>query len=158
MKISKYVTLEEATKSQTATRAGVDNIPNELQLEAMKYVATTVFDPCREYVGGPLAATSFFRSKTLNTLIGGSSATSQHMRGEAIDMDCDVFGFGNNNSLFDWIVKNLEFDQIIGEYPDANGKFSWVHCSKTKTHNRGEKLVKLKARYIPFSEWKPGMI
>jgi len=80
------------------------------------------------------------------------------MKGEAIDIDADTFGFGNNNEIFDFISKNLEFDQLIGEYPDASGKFSWVHCSLTKTHNRKQRLVKLKDKYIPFTDWKPGMI
>lgn len=158
MKISKYVTLAEAIKSQTATRLGITNMPNEQQLSAMKYVATEIFDPSREYINGPLHASSFFRSLELNSAIGGSSTTSQHMKGEAIDMDCDTFGYGNNNDLLNFIMKNLEFDQLIGEYPDASGKFSWVHCSKKKGNNRGEVLVKLKAKYIPFSEWKPGMV
>lgn len=158
MKISKYVTFEEATKSQTATRLNIDNSPNDDQLEAMKYVAHTIFDPVRDYINGPLHASSFFRCKALNDAVGGSSSTSQHMRGEAIDMDCDTFGFGSNNQILDWITRNLEFDQLIGEYPDINGKFSWVHCSATRTHNRKQILVKLKDKYINFSDWKPGMI
>src|SRR6478609_7140834 len=103
MKISKYVTLEEATKSQTAIRQGIDNSPNAEQLEAMKYVASEIFDPVREYVNGPLNASSFFRCHELNTAIGGSSTTSQHMRGEAIDIDADTFGYGTNHSIFEFI-------------------------------------------------------
>ena len=156
MKISQYVTLAEATKSQTATRLGIDNTPNEETLERMKYVAKNVFDPVREFVGGPLMVTSFYRSPALNAAIGGSSKTSQHMLGEAIDIDCDGFGFGNNNQIFSWIQKNLEYDQVIGEYPDATGKFDWVHVSLKKSGNRKQDLVKLKDRYIPFSDWKVG--
>lgn len=158
MKISKYITYDEATKSQTAVRQGIDNKPNDQQLEAMKYVATNVFDPVREYVGGSLHASSFFRSKELNAAIGGSSTTSQHMKGEAIDIDCDTFGFGSNNSVFDWIAKSLNFDQLIGEYPDASGKFSWVHVSLTKDRNRKQMLVKLKDKYINHGDWKPGQV
>jgi len=158
MRISKYLTYEEATKSQTATRLGIDNTPNETELDAMKYVAHEIFDPVRDYVGGSLNASSFFRCKALNDAIGGSSSTSQHMKGEAIDIDCDTFGFGSNNQVFDWIAKNLEFDQLIGEYPDSNGKFSWVHVSKTKGHNRKQMLVKLKSKYIPYADYKSGML
>lgn len=158
MRISKYISYSEATKSQTATRLGISNEPNEEQLEAMKYVASKVFDPVREYVNGPLLASSFFRSPELNKAIGGSSKTSQHMKGEAIDIDCDAFGYGNNNQVFDFISKRLEFDQLIGEYPDASGKFAWVHVSLKKEGNRGQRLVKLKDKYIDYSTWKPGMI
>lgn len=156
MKISKYISLEEATKSQTAVRLGINNQPNEDQLEKMKYVATEVFDPVREYVGGPLHASSFFRGKELNDATPGSSKTSQHMSGEAIDIDCDTFGFGSNNSVMDFIMKNLEFDQCIGEYPDATGKFSWVHVSRKKGPNRRQVLVKLRDRYVNFQDWKTG--
>jgi len=158
MKISKYVTLEEATKSQTAIRQGIDNSPNAEQLEAMKYVASEIFDPVREYVNGPLNASSFFRSHALNSAIGGSSTTSQHMKGEAIDMDADTFGYGTNHSIFEFIKHNLEFDQLIGEYPTPDGNFAWVHCSKKKKGNRKEVLIKLKDKYIPFNDWKPGMV
>lgn len=158
MRISKYVSYAEAIKSQTATRFGIKNEPNEEQLEAMKYVASKVFDPVREYVNGPLFVSSFFRSPELNKAIGGSSKTSQHMKGEAIDIDCDAFGYGNNNQVFDFISKKLEFDQLIGEYPDESGKFDWVHVSLKKEGNRHQRLVKLKDKYIDYSTWTQGMV
>lgn len=159
MKISKYLSLEEATKSQTAVRLGIDNTPNDEQLENMKYVGTEIFDPTREFVNGPLNASSFFRGQALNDAVPGSSKTSQHMTGEAVDIDADTFGYGNNNQIFDFISKNLQFDQLIGEYPDATGKFSWVHASKKRNgKNRMQRLVKLKSKYINYADWKPGMI
>lgn len=158
MKISQYVTLAEAIKSQTATRLGIDNTPDEETMERMKHVAKNVFDPVREFVGGPLMVTSFYRSPALNAAIGGSSKTSQHMKGEAIDIDCDGFGFGNNNQIFSWIQKNLEYDQVIGEYPDHTGNFEWVHVSLKKSGNRKQDLVKLKDKYILFNDWKPGQV
>lgn len=156
--ISKYLNYEEATKSQTATRLGINNEPNPQQLESMKYVAVNVFDKVREFVGGPLHASSFFRSDKLNAAIGGSSKTSQHMKGEAIDIDCDTFGHGTNQEVFNYIRVNLDYDQVIGEYPDAKGKWSWVHVSLKKSGNRKQVLVKLKDKYINYSDYKIGMI
>lgn len=158
MNISKYLTLSEAIKSPTATRLGIDNSPDEDQLVNMEYVANEIFDPVREFVGGPLHASSFFRSKALNDAVPGSSKTSQHMTGQAIDIDCDTFGVGNNLEVFYFIRNNLIFDQLILEYPDETGKPSWIHVSKTMTKNRGEVLVKLKAKYIPFSLYLVGMV
>ena len=158
MNISKYLTLSEAIKSPTATRLGIDNLPDEDQLVNMEYVANEIFDPVREFVGGPLHASSFFRSKALNEAVPGSSKTSQHMTGQAIDIDCDTFGVGSNLEVFYFIRNNLIFDQLILEYPDETGKPSWIHVSKTKTKNRGEVLVKLKAKYIPFSLYLVGMV
>lgn len=160
MNISKYLTLAEATKSTTATRLGIDNTPNTTQLTAMRYVAEHIFDKMREYVGAPLATTSFFRSQSLNDAVGGSSKTSQHMNGEAIDIDAGVFGNSDNTTVFNFIRSQLVFDQLILEYPDNNGKPSWVHVSLVdhpKT-NRGQVLVKLREKYIPYGEWQIGMV
>jgi zinc D-Ala-D-Ala carboxypeptidase len=157
-KISKYLTYQEGIKSPTAKRLGIDNEPDAEQLENMKYVAKEIFDKVREFVGGPLAATSFFRSKELNDAVPGSSKTSQHMTGQAIDIDADVFGYGTNKDSFDFIRNTLIFDQCINEYPDKFGNPSWVHVSKSKTGNRGEVLVKLKDRYIKYSDYSIGMI
>lgn len=158
MNISKYLTLEEATKSPTAKRLGIENLPDDEQLLNMQFVGKKIFDPCRELCGGPLMASSFFRSKELNDATPGSSATSQHMTGEAVDMDCDAYGNGDNLSLFHFIRDTLDFDQLILEYPDATGKPSWIHCSARRLgKHRGQVLVKLKTKYIPYSTWKPGM-
>jgi zinc D-Ala-D-Ala carboxypeptidase len=158
-KISEFLTYKEATKSPTALRLGISNEPNPEQLKNMKYVAKEIFDVVRrECVKGPLAATSFFRSKELNDAVPGSSKTSQHLSGEAIDLDCDVYGVGTNLEVFDFIRNNLIFDQVISERPDKFGNPSWVHVSKTRTGNRGQVLVKLKDRYINFSQYEIGMI
>jgi zinc D-Ala-D-Ala carboxypeptidase len=139
-KISKYLTLGECVKSQSAERAGIKNIPDENQLANMKYTATHVFDKVREYVGGPLLASSFFRCPELNLLIGGASK-SQHMTGEAIDIDADHYKNGTNKTIFDFIRKNLAFDQLIWEYGDENLP-AWVHVSlcKDAKKNRGQIL------------------
>jgi zinc D-Ala-D-Ala carboxypeptidase len=158
-KISKYLSYQEAIKSPTALRLGIDNEPNPEQLENMKHVAKEIFDIVREEcVKGALAATSFFRSKELNDAVPGSSATSQHMTGEAIDIDADVYGVGSNLEIFHFIKDNLIFDQNILEYPDRFGNPSWVHVSKRRNGNRGEVLVKLKTRYIKYRDYVVGML
>jgi len=158
--ISKYLSLQECIKSPTAKRLGISNDPTPEHLENMKYVAVNVFDKVREYIGEPLAASSFYRSKELNEAVPGSSKTSQHMVGEAIDIDCDVYGNGSNIDVFIFIKLNLVFDQLILEYPDAQGNPSWVHVSLVNhpKQNRQQVLVKLKTKYIPFGEYKIGMI
>lgn len=123
--ISKYCTYGEAVHSPTADRLGISNQPNDEQLEKMKYVAAEIFDKVREHLVAPLTASSFFRSGQLNGAIGGSSKTSQHMKGEAIDM----YKPGSHKEIFDYIRINLVFDQLIWEYGD-NNEPAWVHCSK----------------------------
>jgi len=144
--ISKYCTYGEAIQSQSASRFGIDNTPNEEQIQAMRYVATEIFDPVREFLQGPLTASSFFRSPALNKVIGGSSTTSQHMKGEAIDM----FKAGRNKEIFDFIRKGLIFDQLIWEY-GTNLEPDWVHCSKILEGNRHMVLQCLRgAKYKLF--------
>jgi zinc D-Ala-D-Ala carboxypeptidase len=138
-KVSKYLTLAECVKSQTAERKGIRNMPDENQLAAMQYTGRKIFDPCREHVGGPLAATSFFRCPELNVAIGGTK-TSDHPKGEAVDMDCDVFGNGTNKELFDFVRNNLEFDQLIWEYGDENNP-AWVHASISRNAKENRKQV-----------------
>jgi zinc D-Ala-D-Ala carboxypeptidase len=159
MKLSKYLSLNEAIKSPTAIRLGIPNQPTAEHLLNMQYVAEQIFDPAREFVGGPLMASSFYRSKSLNDAIPGSSKTSQHMTGEAVDIDADGYGNGTNLGIFNFIKANLQWDQLIGEYPNKDGEFSWVHVSKKRIgKNRGEILVKLRDRYIPYSQYKVGMV
>lgn len=127
-KISKYISYVEATKSAEAIRKGIDNTPTEDQVDAMMYVAKNGFDKVREHVGDLLGLNSFFRSPELNVSLGGAKS-SQHMKGEAIDIDCDLFGHGSNKEVFEWIQSNLEFDQVIAEAPKPDGDYEWIHLS-----------------------------
>lgn len=127
-KISEHISLAEATKSQAAIRAKIDNTPDAKQMAAMKNVAEKCFEPLRKFHGKPIAVTSFFRNAAVNKLIGGS-ATSQHMTGEAMDIDADVFNNGiTNKQVFEWLKKNVEFDQLISEYGTVD-KPDWIHVS-----------------------------
>lgn len=149
MKLSKYLTLSEATKSQTAIRKGIDNTPNEEQFHAMVYVATFGFDPIREHIGAALGASSFFRSPELNVAIGGAKS-SQHMKGEAIDIDADIFGHGSNKEIFEWIQSNLDFDQVIGEGNKPDGDFEWIHLSMVDpAKGRKNRKEVLYAKFTP---------
>lgn len=144
MKISNNVTFAEATKSRTATKRGIKNIPNHTQLERMKLVSSKIFQPLRAGLGyKPIAITSFFRSEKLNKAIGGSNR-SQHCKGEAMDIDGDVYGYHDNSAIFHYIRLNLDFDQLIWEFGDKNNP-NWVHVSYTERRaNRGQILVAYK--------------
>jgi len=134
---SANISFKEGTHSNTATRRGIDNTPNEAQIQSMRYVAENIFQKVREHFNKPMRINSFFRGADLNTAIGGSSS-SQHCKGEAIDVD----GLGGltNKEIFDYIKDNLEFDQLINEFPDENGEPSWVHFSLKKENNRKQVL------------------
>ena len=132
--ISEHISYKEGTSSITAIRRGIDNIPNDEQLDNMELIAEKVFEPLREFVGGPIKINSFFRSVKLNKTIGGSSK-SQHCKGQAIDID-DTFGVVANSDMYDYIKNNLDFDQMIWEFGDDENP-NWVHVSYvSKEDNR----------------------
>jgi len=139
MKISNHITYPEAIHSNTAKRKGIDNTPNEAQVEAMRLLAEKIFEPLREWVGGPIKVNSFFRSEALNEAIGGS-VTSQHCKGQAIDID-DVYGRKSNAEMYNWIKDNLDFDQMIWEF-GTDMQPNWVHVSYVSEDKNRNKCLK----------------
>ena len=136
--ISKHISEKEGVYSITATRRGIDNIPNSDELNNMRLLAEEVFEPLRVYVGGPIKINSFFRCPELNTAIGGSGK-SQHCKGQAMDID-DTFGKMTNADMYHWIKDNLEFDQMIWEFGDDKNP-DWVHVSYvSESENRNRCL------------------
>ncbi len=125
-KISKHITYKEATRSVTALRLGIENVPNDYELQNMELVAEKVFEPLRKAVNGPIKINSFFRCEELNKAIGGSSK-SQHCQGRAIDID-DVYGYVSNSYMYYYIKDNLDFDQLIWEF-GTDTEPDWVHVS-----------------------------
>lgn len=126
--ISLHITFDEATKSPTALRHGIDNFPNDIQFMNMQLVAEKCFEPLREWYGKPIKINSFFRCEALNNAVKGAK-NSQHVEGKAIDMDAG--SKAENKKIFDWCKANLDFDQLIWEYDGA-----WVHISYNGTKNR----------------------
>lgn len=148
MRLSNNLTLAEVTKSATAKRKGISNEPTIEHLENLKALALNIFQPLRDYFGVPITVSSGYRSAELNSLIGGST-TSQHCKGEAIDID--VYGNLTNADVFSYLREHTNFDQLIWEFGNEKQP-DWVHCSyKRLGINRGEVLravrVNGKVRY-----------
>ena len=150
--ISNNISFKEATKSYQAIKHGIDNVPNEEQLANMISVAEKIFQPVREHFSVAIGVSSFFRHPEVNKAVGGAKA-SQHMKGQAIDLDADTYDktvtvdgeevLLTNKMIFDYIVANLEFDTILWEFgTDKNP--NWVHVSYVEGNNRGRKLVAYK--------------
>ena len=133
MRISKHISIEEATLSPTGLRLGIDNTPNEDVLINMKLVAERCFEPIRNWYGKPIKVNSFYRCEELNKAVKGS-ATSQHVQGKAIDISTGTKA--GNKLIYEWAKNNLIFDQLINEYD-----FAWVHISYNKNNNRNQTLI-----------------
>ena len=140
MKLSDNLSLKEVIKSDTAIKNGIDNNPTEEHLKALKTIANEVFQPIRDYFDVPIYVSSGYRSKALNSVIKGS-ATSQHCKGEAIDLDADVFGGVTNKEIYNYIKDNLDFDQLIWEF-GTDEEPNWVHVSYTSKMPNRKMLLK----------------
>lgn len=138
MKLSEHLDLAEVTRSESAKRKGISNEPTVEHLENFKKLAEHIFEPIRNNFNVPIHISSGYRSKALNTAIGGAS-NSQHCLGQAIDIDMDGSSSGvTNKMVFDFIKSTLNFDQLIFEFGNANNP-DWVHVSYSD-RNRKEIL------------------
>lgn len=152
MQLSKNLALAEVMRSETAKRKGISNMPTPAHIENFVKLAENVFQPIREHFGVPIHISSGYRSKALNTAVGGS-LSSQHCTGEAIDIDMDGTSI-TNKQVFDFIRENVNFDQMIWEFgTDANP--DWVHVSYESTGKQRKQVLKAvkqggATKYVPY--------
>jgi hypothetical protein len=128
MKLSTHLDLSEVIRSDSAKRNGISNMPTGEHIANFMLFAEKIFEPIREHFGVPIHISSGYRSKELNAKIGGS-ATSQHCKGQAVDIDMDGSTNGVTNAdVFNYIKDNLPFDQLIWEFGNEDNP-DWVHVS-----------------------------
>lgn len=124
MKLSEHFSLIEFTRSQTASRHGIDNTPNEEQIENLKTLAKGLEDVRTKLGNNPINISSGFRCEALNDRLG-SKRTSRHILGLAADLTCDRYG--DVNDVFSVLASSsIKFDQLIKEWN------SWIHISFPK--------------------------
>ena len=138
MQLSKNFSLKEMTRSQTATRKGIDNNPTGTHQSNLVLLCQNILQPLRDYYGRPLRVSSGYRSPELCIAIG-SSIKSQHAKGQAADFEIQGV---SNKDLAEYIRDNLNFDQLILEFHTTDDPMSgWVHCSyNNKEENRKQFL------------------
>ena len=151
MQLSKNLSLAEVLRSESAKRNGISNTPTKEHLANLTSIALNVFQPIRDHFLVPIHISSGYRSVALNKAVGGSN-TSQHSKGQALDIDMDGTKI-TNKQIFDFIKDNIEFDQLIWEFgTDKNP--DWVHVSYAKGKNRKQILKAVtrngKTSYINF--------
>jgi zinc D-Ala-D-Ala carboxypeptidase len=139
MQLSKNLTLAEVIRSESAKRKGISNQPTPIHLDNFKKLAINIFQPIREHFNVPIHISSGYRSKALNTAIGGS-LTSQHCQGEAIDIDMDGTSI-TNAQIFNFIKDKLNFDQLIWEFGNEKNP-DWVHVSYESTGKQRKQILK----------------
>lgn len=139
MQLSKHLSLAEVIRSESAKRLGLSNMPTPQHTENFKKLAENVFEHIRNHFNIPIHISSGYRSQALNAAIGGS-LSSQHCKGEAIDIDMDGTAI-TNKQVFDYIKDNLSFDQLIWEFGNA-GNPDWVHVSYSASGKQRKEVLK----------------
>jgi len=141
MNLSANFTYKELTRSDTATRLGIDNTPNAEALENLKLLCEKVLQPIRAAYGKPVTVNSGFRSSATNVATGGSK-TSDHVKGQAVDIEIEGVP---NAELAQWIMYNLDYTQLILEfYVQGDPSSGWVHVSYDPKNLKKEELTAVK--------------
>tara|TARA_Y100001972_G_scaffold52230_1_gene63937 strand:- start:568 stop:1032 length:465 start_codon:yes stop_codon:yes gene_type:complete len=153
MQLSKNFSLNELTKSQTATRLGIENKPSSQETLHLKNLCENILQKVRDRFNEPVIINSGYRSIKLCQAIG-SSSKSQHAKGQAADIEVVNL---DNKKVAEWIKNNLEYDQLILEfYKESEGPRSgWIHVSYVSDKPRRQALLAdkdkdNKTRYMPW--------
>lgn len=149
MKLTEHFTKEELIYSDTAKLLNINNEPNDVQLKTLKHTCEYFLEPLRKllndnfksYKGSNvnqviIKITSGFRCNKLNSKIG-SKPTSQHTKGEAVDLEVILILDNGLKKVLPYIetyyfikrqvmLNKLSVDQLICE--SSNGAH-WVHAS-----------------------------
>ena len=150
MILSPNFTLAEFTKSQTALRNGIDNSPDEPEIDSLRRLTARILQPVRDHFGRPVRISSGFRCLELNSRIG-SKPKSQHVTGHAADIEIPGI---SNFSVAQWIQDHLDFDQLILEFwAEDDPSAGWDHLSFiSEPGNRNQALT------VSDHGTKPGLV
>ena len=134
--ITKNFSMEELVASNTARMKGIDNTPDKEVEARLVQLAQQVLQPLRDSYGKPIKISSGYRCQALNKAIGGVS-TSQHLKGEAVDINN---GQSENKKLFLLASKMIKEGVItVGQLIDEKG-YKWLHISLPDNKHRNQIL------------------
>ena len=125
----KYFTLQELTRSATASELNIANVPNPIAKAHLEHLVDTILDPLRERVGQPITVNSGYRCKKLNAAVGGEP-NSQHLYGLAADICLKPEPCVENYHLGLLLFDMHNFDQLIFEGCVPHTLLPrWIHVS-----------------------------
>ena len=117
----------------TEKELGIE-VANAIVKKNMNTLVNKVLDPLREKVG-PIRINSGYRSPEHNKRVGGSP-TSQHCKGEAVDifpLEKDI------DDVFALIIREFKYDQVILERNNRGSR--WIHISYKAEGNRQKAMT-----------------
>jgi zinc D-Ala-D-Ala carboxypeptidase len=155
--ISEHFTLEELIRSDTGTRLGIDNTPEQNYIDNLKLLCDNILEPIRAHFG-VVRVNSGYRCLALNMAINPMTSTvakvSKHSYGQAADIEVDGI---DNGALALWCAENLpEFEQVILEmYTPGQPHSGWVHVAFCVGEQKKEVLTA--ARINGKTVYSPGI-
>ena len=113
--ISEHFTIDDLTRSDTATRLGLDNTPSERERAALVRLCRDVLEPVRRAFGRSFRIVGGYRCRLLNHAEGGEMG-NDYTRGEAADIDAGE----DNRRLFRLISSMIDRGEL------CVGRLLWV--------------------------------
>ena len=122
----RYFTIKEFTKSETASRLGIDNTPSEEIKNHITLFVETVLDPIRQDWCGPILVSSGYRCPELNKAVSGAK-NSGHQYGFCADLQLSdstrLREFAD--FVYNWMKDHqMKFDELLFE---RSGNVTWLH-------------------------------
>lgn len=140
--ITANFTLEELTRSATATRKGIDNNPPGLQRHNLCRLCTEILQPIRDKWSAPIIVSSGYRCEDLNRAVGGVR-NSDHLYGCAADIHTLPNTKSNNQALYN-LIRKMYADGLLPTLKQCidEHSYQWLHIALQdgRTAKRGEFL------------------
>ena len=130
--MSKHFSLDELTRSDTATRLDINNTPNQVQLTNLYRLAAGLELVRAKFNNNPVRVSSGFRSMDLNRALK-SKDTSYHTYGLAADLT--IPGYNVSEVMKTIANSSIEFDQLILEF----GR--WIHIAFPKGTDKARRQM-----------------
>ena len=143
MNLTEHFTLQELTFSKYAQDNNFNNHPTDPDILANLQVLAEGMERVRACVHSPIIVSSAYRAPKTNSGVHGS-VNSAHMFGLACDFNVRGITSRQAASIIAMNFVNIQYDQLILEFPDSNN--SWVHISFPDVDKkpRGMKLTSIK--------------
>ena len=146
LRLTPHFTLAELTKTKT----GIENVPNEAQVENLKRLCRWLEQLRRRwnnlYGDGddPIIINSGFRSAEVNKAVGGVPA-SNHLTGCAVDIRCIGMEQALRYAAILLDISDLnheDYDELLIE---QKGRVIWIHFAVRPSGNRRRTSLELRS-------------